>query len=573
MQMEQVVTGRIRARYGVVLIVALLSYVFLSVTFYLGAGWDDMFLTLWQGENLAAGHGFVNYNHERVEISSSLLHTLIIALVSLAAPEHTFLWNKALGLIAGAVCLSVIYAFRGTILGGAGRFQYPAYAAVMAYIASCPCFLYWNLGGLEAPYVALLLTLYGVLLDAHWRRPDRTREIELGLVASLFVLTRPEGFYLAVFGILHAVLFLALRGGRPTLWIHPALPAAAFLAVTAWRLAYLDAAFPNPVYAKSGFLVERILDGLDYVRQFAVSSWLMSACFLLVLLRGLWLGGVLLRAGIRGVRPPVERFEGLFPIGLIVTVILVVVVVGGDWMEFFRFLAPLAPLLLCVSASLVRRGFDWVTAARGNIARGAVCGIIAAVLFFGFFYNHLRQDGLNRRRQTGQEIGFAVVPYLLPEVFGSWENLQRNVMRTCFSIRRDMDALEPVFQDELPTLYAEAGRLVIVTRQMGFFPYTLKEFFPGWKVRFVDLSGLTDPFVARVPLRRNMVALRGALQIPSILAGDTPILSEYVRKWQPNMVYTMGLALDMDVFTANMEDLGFECVRGRPGGYVYYRPD
>lgn len=156
MQAEQALAGRIRARYGLVFLAALLFYLFMSVTFFLGAGWDDLFLTLWQGENLAAGHGFVNYDFERVEISSSLLHTPIIALVSLAAPEHTFLWNKALGLDAGAVCLYVIYAFRDTILGGA-----------------------------------------------------------------------------------------------------------------------------------------------DYVRQFAVSSWLMSVCYLLVLLRGLWLGGELLRAGIR----------------------------------------------------------------------------------------------------------------------------------------------------------------------------------------------------------------------------------------------------------------------------------
>lgn len=364
----------------------------MSVTFFLGAGWDDTFLTLWQGENLAAGHGFVNYNHERVEVSSSLLHTIIIALIALAAPEHTFLWNKVLGLFAGALTLSVLYFFRHSVFGGASRFRYAAYAAGMVFIATCPCFLYWNLGGLEGPYVAFLLTLYGALLEAHWRCPSRGKEIGLGVVASLFVLTRPEGLYLALFAALHAVLFQILRERRPLLWIHLALPAAAFQIVALWRMAYFGAAFPNPVYAKSGLFIEQVFDGADYVRQFATSSWLMTGCFILVFLRGVWLGGLLVCAGVRGERPSRDRLDGLFSIGLIITVFLVVVVIGGDWMEYFRFLAPLAPLLICVSVVLVTRGFERMIGAHPRAVARGIAGLAAAVLFFGLFNEQPRSE-------------------------------------------------------------------------------------------------------------------------------------------------------------------------------------
>ena len=90
------------------LLVALAFYFYISLTYYVGAGRDDTFITFWTGISLAEGHGFVNYNFEQVEMSSSLLHTLIVAVINTFAPNFIYTINKALGLITGATLLLVL---------------------------------------------------------------------------------------------------------------------------------------------------------------------------------------------------------------------------------------------------------------------------------------------------------------------------------------------------------------------------------------------------------------------------------------------------------------------------------
>src|SRR5215208_3886356 len=100
-----------------ILLVALVIYFYNSVTNYLGAGRDDTFITLWAGISLAEGHGLVNYNFEPVEMSSSLLHTLVIGIIHLFAPDFIYTINKILGLLAGATLLIVLHQKRNSLFG------------------------------------------------------------------------------------------------------------------------------------------------------------------------------------------------------------------------------------------------------------------------------------------------------------------------------------------------------------------------------------------------------------------------------------------------------------------------
>lgn len=574
MQAEHALGLMYRRRYGLVLSSALVLYLLLSVAFFLGAGCDDQFITLWQGESLAAGNGFINYNGERVEVSSSLLHTLIVAVIAIIDSEHVFIWNKFLGLISGAGVLVLLHLFRGPLLPGLERTRFPAYAAAMAFTASCPCFLYWNLGGLEGAYVALILTAYGALLESHWRAPALGREAVLGCIAGLFVLTRPEGFYLALFAMLHAALFWTLRGRRLCLIVHPSIALAAFLSITLWRLTYFGAAFPNPVYAKSGLFAEHVINGAHYAQQFALSSALTTLCCAVVLASGIRSIVLLLLSAGRGARPKPERLDGMLVAGLIATVFMAVILAGGDWMMHFRFLAPITPLLIVFGVAHSARTIEWLLRQRPHQMAPLCLGVAILVLVVGLLHANYYRCDTEDPQGGAQKAGSAPVSYRLQALFRDWDGLQYRLMRTCPSICRDLDALEPAFDDLLPSIYAKTSRIAVATRQMGYFPYTLKKRFPDWNVRLVDLSGLTDPFVARgLTYRTSKAEYREVLRIDRVLRGEAPILSEYVRKQRPNMVYTLGFNVDMNGLTTELECMGFERILGRTGAHLFYRPN
>src|SRR6266511_2572118 len=138
------------------LLVALAIYFYNSIANYVGAGRDDTFITLWTGISLAEGHGFVNYNFEPVEMSSSLLHTLVVGVIHLFAPDFIYTINKALGLLAGATLLIVLHQKRNSLFGNDVS-GIMALGITYAGLANSRSWLYWNLGGLETPFQTFIL--------------------------------------------------------------------------------------------------------------------------------------------------------------------------------------------------------------------------------------------------------------------------------------------------------------------------------------------------------------------------------------------------------------------------------
>ena len=75
-------------------VVLCVMYIGLQLNWYLAAGRDDTYITLWSAFGVSQGHGFVNYNLQPAEISSSLLHVLILSLFALVQPDNLFVINK-----------------------------------------------------------------------------------------------------------------------------------------------------------------------------------------------------------------------------------------------------------------------------------------------------------------------------------------------------------------------------------------------------------------------------------------------------------------------------------------------
>jgi len=71
-------------------VVLCVMYIGVQLNWYLAAGRDDTYITLWSAFGVSQGHGFVNYNLQPAEISSSLLHVLILSLFALVQPDNLF---------------------------------------------------------------------------------------------------------------------------------------------------------------------------------------------------------------------------------------------------------------------------------------------------------------------------------------------------------------------------------------------------------------------------------------------------------------------------------------------------
>ena len=107
----------------------------------------------------------LNYNLERVEQSSSLLHVLLGAIMSMITGINAVVAGHILPVLAGLLCLATLNCY-------ARRHQLWPWPAMLC--GSSSSFVYWNFAGLESPLSALLMLLYilslaNCLENFNWR--------------------------------------------------------------------------------------------------------------------------------------------------------------------------------------------------------------------------------------------------------------------------------------------------------------------------------------------------------------------------------------------------------------------
>lgn len=318
---------------------------------------DDSYISFRYARNLARGLGLVYNPGERVEGYTNFLWTMVLA---------------------GGIRLGLDPVLLSKLLGGASAFAalgltYALSARLLPY-GSAPCLATWLLAstitftgyavfGLETiGFVALLLGGTYLFL----REGARPRFPWSGLVFALAGLTRPEA------PLFLGILMLSLGRGilsRANL-TRAALFAAPLAAHLAFRRLYYGTFLPNTLGAKTGNLGAQLHAGWLYVQGYAAQA-----------------GVALLLASLGLVLAFSTRRRDLLAIAaLAAAVVGYVVLVGGDWMKYHRFLAPAEPfvfLLACTGTrhllELRRRGTTLallafgvlVAAQRGKALRAA----------------------------------------------------------------------------------------------------------------------------------------------------------------------------------------------------------
>lgn len=498
------------------LLLALMGFAVQAWLLYGSTARDDAFLSYWPAHTFATAGELLNYNGERVEQSSALLHTVWLgALARLASflPIPLLGWLTSL---AGAIV---------TLWLVAQTLRREAYAVTAVLVLAClPALLYWGNSGMETTAVSALYTalLYTVL----HKRPQPLATV---LVCVLLVLTRPEIFMVLL--CFFAMNMLVLR--RPVHWSaqYKPVPTATLLwatvltaiGVTAWRYLYFGDVFPQPVTAKhTGLQLVTLLKGIAYTLH-AGGSWLA---------RLLLLGGVLAwLTALPSTHP--RRHHILLCGNLLLAHLAFVITSGGDWMEASRFLLPAIPaavLALFFMATLWRRLPLALTV--------LLCGV--GVIDSAAFLRQQSSGFAYWERESRQQHYLAGQP--IDETLSAAEQYTKDALRDL----PQLHALQTL-SDWLP----QHTPLQVMSIQMGFVPYHLSLSQPS-RWQFTDLRALSSRQLTQCDLLRTIPRSDTGLKLSyDDFFRLLPQLQSQCGIAKPDVIYDMGWKMRSDVLEQN----------------------
>jgi hypothetical protein len=440
-----------------------------SVVCFTTTSLDDAFITFWPASTLARYGQLLNYNGDRVEQSSSLLHTILLAALSgpggLKLPAAAWLLSVACSV--GLLALSIRLGER-LLPYGAGRF-------LPLLLGTSPLLAYWTVNTLETTLAALVIAAH-VLATVRFLDGESSA-LPPALTGLAVALARPEGvlIWLAA-NLAFAVVSSAMRSRRPAgLGLFLLSPAVALAGLTSFRWIYFGSLAAEPVYSKiGGALGARIVSGLSYLSNlaapFSAATWCLWALF-----------GVGVLRAVRSARADRMRSGGL-PYAFLYCLAGVgfIVTSGGDWLEAGRFLVPfLALILIGVLSGAAVLG-------RFRIGPGPVAFVLVALNLASLLHFVTTRTTRGHFLLAGSREKDAALR-LVPEARQfSW------VERTSRSHLRDVPMvtdLDKVVQRLEPAL-GKGEKIRIASRQAGMVIFHLAKRHPG-ALEFVDLCGLS----------------------------------------------------------------------------------
>jgi hypothetical protein len=329
---------------------------------------DDAFITLRYAQNLAL-HGQPVYNPgERVEGYTSFLFMLFAAAGWLVPALSPTAWVQGVGAVSGAAMLAATFALWSRLHSDRRALG----ALVLIALAVSAPVAAWTMGGLETPLFAALATWsFALALDAA-REPTRKHACKLGVVLGLATLTRPEGALVAAAVFVPLATTLARsREGRSALGLVLASAGSIVGAHLAWRLAYYGYPLPNTFYVKSsGDTALLRARGASYV---ALAARELGVGVVAAVAAGLLGAGTAFAGGPESRSS--RRLLAFMAGALLPAYVVYVALVGGDFLDLYRFFVPLLPLAFVLAASLLAGRLS-------SFAHGAVATALGAALVF-----------------------------------------------------------------------------------------------------------------------------------------------------------------------------------------------
>lgn len=508
---------------------------------------------LWSGQSLGKAEWFINYNEVPQEISSSIIGTLIAAITTGQNIENALLTVKMFGLFSALVALSLIWFERNKIFAGLANRSLVALSAILATAVS-PVFMYWSLGGLETAHHALLLLVFCLLVQSAIIKHE-TVGVDWWLfgVCCLLVLVRTEAFWPTFLAGFFLVIFKG-KAGFNSAAFRAILLALLFLGLLfGVRYKFTSVFWPNPVYAKVGNFKTAIPGGLKYVYDYYVSSVWAGIQALAVGYGALKLL-VLTRHAARTETFPVQA--GLFDViagGIIIAHLAFVVLSGGNWMEYFRFMAAIVPLMNILVFTMLS-GL-WVKIVNKRFVTGSI------LCFIALSFTQIGSGG-------NQYAGNCSKPLILENISHDIKSVPGYAIKNNCAHSRDFFAIKPFIESKIPGLLAKNnGHLTVTSSQAGFFPYYIRQNYDKNQVWFIDSAGLGELDIARLPGERNSGGLNNRIDLA--LLGRAGSASQYFLSHPVDLVYLLDASPEV---RANFKKLGFNTILDVNGAVVFSRP-
>ena len=316
---------------------------------------DDSYISFRYARNFAKGIGLVYNPGERIEGYTNFLWTVILG-VGIKLGADPDLLAKILGGAAALGSMTLTYTL-------AARFKgYRTLPCIATWLlCSTVVFSGYAVFGLETS-LFVCLVLAGTLLffreaEAFGGAPQKSKLPWSGLVFGLAGLTRPEApMYIGVL-----MLFLGLRIFSKQNLIRGALFVAPVAIHLLFRHSYYGTWLPNTLSAKTGNLQGQLNAGGRYVQDYLNHAGPI-----------VWMALLGISIAI------VKKRRDLLAISTLAGLILgYVTLVGGDWMPFFRFLAPFEPFCFLLIDVAVRTVVD-----RRKAAPNLALALFGAAMIF-----------------------------------------------------------------------------------------------------------------------------------------------------------------------------------------------
>lgn len=417
------------------------------------AGYDDAHITFWQAWTLNHHSALLNYNGERIEQGSSLLHTLCTALLARLTGLDEPTAGHLLALGAGFATVLSLWRIATRLALS------PAWLAPLLTSGSI-VFSYWACSGMESSLAALCSLLW---VDQCQRGASGGSRWPVAASTAALVLVRPEMAIVTPLWL--SLLCLQNTAYRP-LWL---LGCTAVVATLLMRYGLFHQWLPNPVYAKThitgmGPALEQLHSGIRYLLRLSRDTPL--------LLLSMLFGSSLAASTLRWLRPTTNdnKKPHLAPWLLWVWVYTAFIITsGGDWMKEGRFWVPLIPAACLVIASTV-----------STLVPMARHITISLLLLLQVWHGYLFLDRYNNgMRWSQQERWVTVFPYA-----SFFERSNREHLR-------DLPAVAEL-ERWVPRLHHHTQQPVrIMSKQMGFVNYSLGTQYFG-QFHVMDMAGLTE---------------------------------------------------------------------------------
>ncbi|HET6511750.1 MAG TPA: hypothetical protein VFH43_06130 [Candidatus Kapabacteria bacterium] len=306
---------------------------------YINFAVDDVFITLRVAQNAADGLGLVYNAGEWVEGYSNFLWTVMIAGIAKVAgtsyaEPYTLMWvAKGLSFVAGLGTLFLVYRVAKLRM----RSAFFSLLTVLALIGT-GSFVLWMCGGLEGTFYAMLLTATILLLEKYRQTTDTKYFAYLGVALFLASITRPE-VLMHSGAMLLVILFSVAKQDRKALIIKTLIPYGVLMAAFfAWRWFTYNDLLPNTFYAKTTGGLKSYVLGIKY---------LLAG---MIFIAGPFILAIPLTIA-RGIKSDITVRASL---ALIASTAFFVSYSSGDWMAGFRFIMPLAPILMLFGMEAIK---------------------------------------------------------------------------------------------------------------------------------------------------------------------------------------------------------------------------